>query len=165
MRTRPLNKRYVQDIMNIEIKNIKYLDEFIRLNEEWISTYFELEEVDRDLAANPGRIIENGGYIFSLLVGEKVVGTCALFKESEGVFELARMAVSPEYQGLGYGKLLMNECFSVLKEIKASKVFLVSNTKLESAIAMYKAFDFNTVQEGQHPLYSRANIVMERSCT
>jgi hypothetical protein len=44
----------------------------------------------------------------------------------------------------------------------AKKVYLVSNTKLASAIGLYKKYGFQTVSEGQHPIYSRANIVMER---
>ena len=47
------------------------LIDFIRLNEEWIITHFEIEEADRKLAENPGKIIDDGGYIFSLVLNEK----------------------------------------------------------------------------------------------
>jgi N-acetylglutamate synthase-like GNAT family acetyltransferase len=145
------------------IENQKeYLEDFIRLNEEWITTYFELEEADRALAANPYQIIENGGYIFSLVSDDKVLGTCALFNEGNGIFELARMAVSPKYQNSGFGQKLILACFSKLSEIGAKKVYLVSNTKLEAAISLYKKNGFKTVTIGQHPVYSRANIVMDR---
>lgn len=140
----------------------EHLDDFVRLNEEWISSYFELEEVDHALASNPYQIVENGGYIFSLLSDSKVLGVCALFNEGEGVFELARMAVSPNNQSNGYGQKLMDACLSKLSEIGAQKVYLVSNTKLEAAISLYQKYSFKIVSEGQHPVYSRANIVMER---
>lgn len=141
----------------------EYLDDFILLNEEWISTYFELEEVDHALAANPYRIVENGGYIFSLVSENKVLGVCALINEGNGIFELARMAVLPKYQSNGFGKKLMYACLSKLSEIGAKKVYLLSNTKLGAAISLYKKYGFETVSKGQHPVYSRANIVMERS--
>ena len=83
------------------------LQDFIRLNEEWISTYFEIEDIDKKLAANTQKIIDDGGYIFSLLLDEEVVGVCALFNNGNGIYELARMAVSPEHQGKGYGERLM----------------------------------------------------------
>lgn len=139
-----------------------HLSDFIRLNEEWISHYFEIEETDRKLAAHPAQIIENGGYVFCLLFDQKVVGACALFNEGEGVYELARMAVSPAHQGKGYSNLLIEHCLAKLSAIQARKVYLVSNTKLHAAISLYKKFGFVTVSEGAHPLYSRANIVMER---
>ncbi|WP_075186651.1 GNAT family N-acetyltransferase [Teredinibacter haidensis] len=148
--------------MNITENSREYLADFIRLNEEWIGHYFAIEETDRNLASNPFKIIEDGGYIFSLISGDKVIGVCALFNEGEGVFELARMAISPAYQGNGYGNRLIEHCLSKLKKINAQRVYLVSNTKLGTAIGLYKKYGFQTVSEGPHPVYSRANIVMER---
>jgi len=147
--------------MEIHENNKKHLNDFIKLNEEWISRYFSIEETDRKLAANPYKIIENNGYIFSLVEKNKVIGVCALFNENNGVFELARMAVSPAHQGKGLGKALIEICLSKAREIKAKKIYLVSNTKLQSAIELYKKYGFVTIQTGQHPVYSRANIVME----
>ena len=148
--------------MQIVENQSEYLDDFIRLNEEWISSYFEIEEVDKLLAANPYRIIENGGYIFTAISNGKAVGVCALFKESNDVFELARMAVSLNEQGKGIGNILIQTCLTKLKSIAAKKIYLVSNTKLESAIFLYKKHGFITKSLGQHPVYSRANIVMEQ---
>jgi putative acetyltransferase len=149
--------------MEIVENKKEFLQDFIRLNEEWISSYFELEEVDFSLAENPYKVIDNGGFIFSLLIQDSVVGVCALFNMGNGVYELARMAISPQFQGRGYGSKLIEKCFAKLKEIGAKKVCLVSNTKLTSAIALYKKHDFKTTFEGVHPVYSRANICME--CT
>lgn len=148
--------------MNILENKREFLQDFIRLNEEWISSYFEIEAVDRELAANPSKVIEDGGFIFSLLVDGSVVGACALFDAGKGTYELARMAVDPKYQGRGYGNALITNCLKKLAEIGANKVYSISNTKLTSAIALYKKHNFKTTFEGVHPVYSRANIIMER---
>jgi putative acetyltransferase len=146
------------------IENSKeHLQDFIRLNEEWISHYFKIEETDRKLAANPYQVVDNGGFLFFLMSDNEVLGVCALFNEGDGVYELARMAVSPAHQGKAYSKQLMEHCLTKLKTIQAKKVYLVSNTKLEAAIHLYKNYGFQTVSEGPHPVYSRANIVMERN--
>lgn len=76
--------------MHVETNNTAHFDDFIRLNELWISDYFSIEEIDRELAANPGKVISDGGYIFSLLDDEQVVGVCALFQESPQRYQLAR---------------------------------------------------------------------------
>nr|WP_315486465.1 GNAT family N-acetyltransferase [uncultured Undibacterium sp.] len=145
------------------IENSKeHLQDFIRLNEEWISHYFKIEETDKKLAANPYQVVDNGGFLFFLMSDNEVLGVCALFNEGDGVYELARMAVSPAHQGKAYSKRLMEHCLMKLKTIHAKKVYLVSNTKLEAAIHLYKNYGFQTVSEGPHPVYSRANIVMER---
>ncbi|MDH5256543.1 MAG: GNAT family N-acetyltransferase [Gammaproteobacteria bacterium] len=147
--------------MEIFENNVSHLADFIRLNEDWISRYFEIEDVDRALAANPQKVIDEGGYIYSLQVEKNTVGVCALFNEKNGAFELARMAVSPEHHGKGYGDALMRTCFKKLDDIKATKVYLVSNTKLSAAISLYKKYGFVVTFEGKHPVYSRANICME----
>lgn len=148
--------------MNIIENSRKYLSDFIRLNEDWISQYFSIEETDKKLASNPFKIIKDGGYIFYLVSESEVIGVCALFSDGDDVFELARMAVSPAFHGKGYGNILIEHCLSKLKEIGAKKVYLVSNTKLGAAIGLYKKYGFQIVSEGPHPVYSRANIVMER---
>lgn len=84
---------------------------------------FQLEEVDRTLAENPFKVVEDGGYIFSLLVDGEVIGVCALFNEGDGIFEWARMAADLNHQGLRFGKKLIDTCFKKLKEIQAKKVF------------------------------------------
>ncbi|RZA07432.1 MAG: GNAT family N-acetyltransferase [Moraxellaceae bacterium] len=148
--------------MEIVVNKKELLQYFIQLNEEWISTYFELEEADFALAKHPNQIIENGGYVFSMLIGGSVVGVCALFNEGNGIYQLARMAVSPKFHRQGFGAMLIEACLSKLKEVKADRVYLISNTRLTSAIALYKKYNFVTTYEGVHPIYSRANICMER---
>lgn len=151
--------------MKIFENNKNHLLEFISLNEEWISKYFKLEDVDTELSKNPHVVIDDGGYIFSLVDGSEVIGVCALFCDGNDVFELARMAVSSSHQGKGYGKILIEACLTKLNEIGAKKVYVVSNTKLEPAISLYKKYGFVTKFEGVHPIYARANIVMEMNIT
>ncbi len=71
--------------MEIHENNKEHLADFIKLNEEWISQYFSIEEADVALANNPSKIIEDGGYIFSLVLERKVVAVCALFNEGDSV--------------------------------------------------------------------------------
>jgi putative acetyltransferase len=149
--------------MRIQINQEAHLKDFVRLNELWITEHFSLEEADRALAQNPGKVISNGGYVFSLSADAQVVGVCALFKENNSRYQLARMAVAPEHRGKGYGNALIEHALAKAKDLGASNVFLLSNTVLHSAIELYKKFGFSTVSTGQHPVYARCNIVMERN--
>lgn len=148
--------------MELRENHYQHLGDFVRLNEEWITKYFAIEEADRALAANPRRVIDDGGYIFSLSLQDDVVGVCALFNKGNGVYELARMAVSGAHQGRGYGNLLILACLNKLAAINATRVYLVSNTRLAAAIALYRKHGFVTIMQGPHPVYARADIVMER---
>ena len=148
--------------MPIEFDNPSHGSDFVRLNEQWISEYFSIEESDRKLAADPFRIVADGGHIISLVEGGRVVGVCALFKEGELCYQLARMAVEPGERGKGYGDMLIDAALSCARESGASRVYLLSNTVLAPAIALYRKHGFSTVTEGPHPEYARCNIVMER---
>ncbi len=148
--------------MPIEIDNELHCTDFIRLNELWITEHFQIEEPDRKLAANPMKIVTDGGHIISLVEDGRVVGVCALFKENKYRFQLGRMAVEPSERGKGYGNTLMQAALAQAQELGASSVFLFSNTVLQSAIALYRKHGFEVVFEGPHPLYARCNMMMEK---
>jgi len=147
--------------MDIFENNKDHYQAFIDLNEQWITSFFEIEEVDRKLAANPHKIVTDGGYIFSLVSEGEVVGVCALFNDGDGVYELARMAVDPEHQGRRFGDKLMKVALKKVSEIGASKVYLLSNKGLTKALSMYKKYGFKTMSEEAHPVYTRCDITME----
>jgi GNAT superfamily N-acetyltransferase len=147
--------------MAVELDNEDDCAEFIRLNELWIEEHFALEDADRQLAADPYKIVRNGGHILSLKNDGRIVGVCALFRESQTRFELARMAVDPTERGKGYGDALMRAAIAQARARGAATICLLSNTVLEPAIGLYRKHGFRTVIEGPHPLYARCNIVME----
>lgn len=138
-----------------------HLPDFVRLNLQWIEHYFEVEPADQKMADNPGDIIDTGGFIFTLEHDGEVLGAVALINEGGGVFELAKMAVSPKAQGQGYGDLLMRACLEKLRDLGASKVHLISNQDLKPAIALYEKHGFITTSLEPHPMYQRGNIAME----
>lgn len=147
--------------MPVEIDNEDHCSDFIRLNEYWITEHFKLEESDRKLADDPYKIVRDGGHILSLVADGKVVGVCALFKDSPHRFQLARMAVDPDERGKGYGEELMRAAIAEAKASGARSLYLLSNTILAPAIALYRKHGFRVISEGPHPVYARCNIVME----
>ncbi|MCD7935707.1 MAG: helix-turn-helix domain-containing GNAT family N-acetyltransferase, partial [Tannerellaceae bacterium] len=140
-----------------------YQQTFRSLNEEWIKSYFEMEEADYKALENPQEyILDKGGYIFIALYNNEPVGVCALFKMNDGHydFELAKMAVSPKAQGKSIGFLLGQAAINKVTELGASKVYLESNTILKPAICLYQKLGFQKVAGHTTP-YKRCNIQME----
>ena len=146
----------------LHINNPDHYADFIRLNEQWIAQYFTIEESDRRLAAKPGAVIDRGGYILSLTEHGQVIGVCALFKQDSGVYELARLAVAESQRGRGHGDHLLREALSIMQGIGAQQVNLMSNTKLGTALSLYKKHGFRILSEGPHPVYKRSNITMQK---
>ena len=141
----------------------KYQSAFKALNEEWISTYFKMEEADYKALDNPKTyILDRGGKIFVALYKEEPVGVCALIKmdDPDYDFEMAKMAVSPKAQGKNIGWLLGNAIVEATKELGGKKLYLESNTLLKPAINLYHKLGFKKVVSRATP-YARANIQME----
>ena len=88
------------------------------------------------------------------------VGTCALLKMEDNVYELAKMAVAPEAQGKNIGWMLGQACIAKGRELKADKLYLESNTRLTPAISLYQKLGFKKVTGHPSP-YERCNIQME----
>jgi GNAT superfamily N-acetyltransferase len=134
---------------------------FKTLNEQWITTYFTLEEKDKQMLDDPrGYILDSGGYIFMAIRAMEIVGTCALLKIDELTFELAKMAVAPAYRGQGIGYALGQHCLSFAKATAIKKIELLSNTRLKPAITLYKKLGFIEVPLPETE-YKRADIKME----
>ena len=80
----------------------KYAADFKSLNLEWLDKYNLTEEADLIVLDNPRTtVIDAGGAIYLALSENKIIGTAALINEHEGIFELAKMAVDPPWQGKG----------------------------------------------------------------
>ena len=121
----------------------RYSADFKRMNIEWLEKYGLLEPPDLLVLNNPkGAILDAGGYIFLAVVDGVVAGSSALQKEHDGVYELAKMAVRPAFQGKGISKLLMEKCLEKAKQLQAKTVLLYSNSQLQTAIRLYEKYGF-----------------------
>ena len=137
---------------------------FRTLNEEWITRYFTLEKSDRENLNDPeNKILRKGGQIFMVYLGQQAVGCVALVPIGNGVYELSKMAVSPELRGMGIGRRLLEHAVTEAKRMGAKSLFLGSNSKLENAVHLYEAVGFRHVPAESIPEmpYVRANVFME----
>lgn len=141
--------------------NDQYKQEFRKLNLEWLDKYNLTESHDLVVLDDPkGTILDKGGYIWLAKAGDKIVGSAALMKEHEGVYELAKMAVTAEYRGQGISKLLIETCLNKAKEIGASKLSLFSNHQLLTALKLYEKYGFRHVEVKDSP-FETADVKME----
>jgi GNAT superfamily N-acetyltransferase/DNA-binding PadR family transcriptional regulator len=139
----------------------QYAAAFKSLNEEWISTYFEIEAADRRALDDPEEyILKRGGHILLALLNGEPIASCALISHSEGCFELAKMAVDPKVRGRGIGRLIAQATLRKAKDEGARRVYLESNTRLQPAIRLYRKLGFREIKGGASP-YRRCDIQME----
>ncbi len=134
-----------------------------KLNEEWITTSFKTEDVDRKSLNDPQKnILDAGGEILVAVQNKIVLGVCALIKmeDKNYDYELVKMAVSPIAQGKGIGFLLGESIIEKARSLGAKNLYLEYNTILKPAILLYKKLGFEKVV-GHYTPYERCNIQME----
>ncbi len=163
--TRVIEEKKIR--LSSEINIVTYSPEhhsaFKKLNEEWITTYFKLENIDKETLNNPeSYILKKGGEILVAIQENEVIGVCALIKmqHKKYNYELAKMAVSSKYQGRGVGYLLGKSIIKKAKSLGASNLYLESNTILKPAISLYEKLGFKKIADHHSP-YERCNIQME----
>ena len=152
----------MENCNNIEIINFSdgLKDHIKTLNYKWLQKFFRVEPGDEIALSNPKEyIIDKGGYIFFARKDGEIVGTASLLKKDNGIFEIGKMAVSEEVQGVGIGTILLEHCLKFAKQKAIKTLILYSNTKLEPAIHLYKKYGF-TETNLEQGLYDRANIKM-----
>ncbi len=139
-------------------------DAFRTLNEEWISKWFRIEEKDHATLSDPqGKIIATGGQVYVATDGERVLGAAALIRFGDGIYELSKMAVSPETRGQGVGRKLILYVIEQARALGAHTVFLGSSKKLENAVHLYESVGFRHVPPSELPemKYARADVFMK----
>ena len=138
-----------------------YANDFKQLNLDWLNKYNVAEDYDIQLINDPrSKVLDKGGYIYLAKTEDKIVGTAGLANEGDSIFELIKMAVAPSFQGKGIGKMLMEKCLNKARALKATKVFLYSNSQLTTAISLYRKYGFMHVDASNSPLLT-ADIKME----
>lgn len=139
----------------------KYKPKYKELNAEWLNKYFSIEPIDEKMLSDPEQeILNNNGYIFFALSGDKAIGTCTLMKLDTHTYELSKMCVTPYYQGQGIGEKLLDEVISFAIQRGAQTITLLTNTKLKSALYLYKKKGF---KETKNPKNLKDKVFMRES--
>jgi putative acetyltransferase len=146
---------------NIITYQDRYHADFKALNVEWLERYGLLEPHDVEILDHPKEmIIDNGGFIYLAESNGAIIGSAALMKEHDGVYELVKMAVAENFRGKGISKLLLEACLQQAKTIKARKIILFSNHQLKAALGLYEKYGFNYIEVEDSPFLT-ADIKME----
>ena len=142
-----------------------YAKEFRRINEEWISTNFWLEESDIQILNDPQKyILDRGGNIFIALLSGEPVGTCALMVQNIFTCELAKMAVDPKARSRGIGYMLGLALIEKARERGFKRIVLEGNSKMATSILLYYKLGFKEVSLSgidRNQMHKRCNIFME----
>lgn len=139
---------------------------FYRINAEWVQAMFALEENDVQLLTHPRELIldRGGDILFVETPDAGIVGTCALIKMDEGVFELTKMGVSEAARGRKAGEFLLAATLDRARAIGMDRLYLLTSQKCAAAIHLYEKLGFEHSVEIMRlygSRYARCDVAME----
>ena len=154
-------KRYSKDFKTKKLAE-RYARDFTRLNRAWLEGSGLIEDADEKYLNAPREsIIDRGGQIFFAVEGQTVLGTCAAIRKSDRSVEIAKLAVEPSAQKRGIGRMLAAAVIGYSRNAGAQKIFLVSSTKLKSALRLYESLGFVYAPLPEKLDYTSADVYME----
>lgn len=138
-------------------------DSFIKMNKAWIERMFWIEEEDIRIFNMTDELVRNGAeIIFAMSDDNRPLSSAMLMPFPDGSIELAKFGIVDEALGKGVGQYLIKEILDYLKT-KTKRVFIVSNTKCEAAIHIYKKFGFLEYEdEIMKKSFERCDILLEK---
>lgn len=168
----PLHQRFDQfgPESGTDLSIIEYDDSlashFHHINAQWINAMFHMEVNDRDILENPGeRIINAGGIILFVRSRQHgIVGTCALIKIADGVYELTKMGVLESVRGQKAGEFLLHHIIERARTMGMQKLYLLTNHKCAAAIHLYEKLGFRhstAIMQDYGARYERCDVAMD----
>ena len=116
---------------------------FVRINRRWLVAYGLLEAVDEAELADPeGCFLQRGGAIFVAAQAARAVGVCAIRPVDAMSYEIAKLGVEVDMQNRGLGRRLVTHAVAACRARGASRIVLVSSSRLREALRLYESVGF-----------------------
>jgi DNA-binding MarR family transcriptional regulator len=156
-----LRPRMLDAVKIVEYKPA-FKKHFRSLNHEWLSKHFSVERDDEKVLADPlGQIVRKGGAVLFARLDGRIVGTAALIRHGDDVFELAKMAVAETARRRFVGTKLTMAVIARARGLGARHLYLETHPKLKPALRLYEKMGFEHVEESPiPPAFRRRRIIM-----
>ena len=133
----------------IQADSEEYLPQARELLMEYaVSLGFDLhfQEFEKELAEFPGEYAPPDGRLLLAMHDEQLAGCVVLRKISEGVCEIKRLYVRPEFRKKGIGKELATAIIEEAREIGYKHMRLDTVPFMKEAIALYRSLGFKEIE-------------------
>lgn len=134
----------------IEAKSAKEIEEVRKLFLEyaaWLDFSLCFQGFDKELAGLPEKYSPPDGRLYLAISGGKYAGCIGLRKFGEGICEMKRLYVRPEFRGLGIGNALIEKIITDSKAIGYKKMRLDTiKEKMGKAVEIYMKNGFVEIE-------------------
>ena len=112
----------------------------------WLGLNLCFQNFEKELAELPGDYAPPDGRLFLAVENDQIAGCIAVRKIGEGICEMKRLFVRPEFRGTGLGHQLTETVIKTARQMGYSRMRLDTLPgKMDRAIAMYRGWGFKDI--------------------
>ena len=127
--------------------DISHAREPFREYEAWLEVDLCFQSFERELAELPGKYAPPDGRLLLAVDDGNVAGCAALRKIGDGICEIKRLFLRPQFRGKGLGRQLAELIIAEAKQIGYERMRLDTlPPKMNDAIALYRSLGFKEIE-------------------
>jgi putative acetyltransferase len=120
--------------------------ELFREYEAWLEVDLCFQSFEKELAELPGKYAPPDGRLLLAMYNGQLAGCAALRKINEGICEIKRLFLRPQFRGKGLGRQLAETIIREAKQIGYERMRLDTlPPKMDDAIALYRSLGFKEI--------------------
>ena len=133
----------------IQVESEEHLDcirELFKEYEKSLGFDLDFQDFEKELAKLPGEYAAPDGCLLLAFYGKNFAGCAGLRRLEQGICEMKRMYVRPNFRGKGIGRVMSVRIIEIARAIGYERMRLDTIDTMRTAISLYKSLGFKKIK-------------------